>query len=251
MMYKEVFSDKNIISIEEDESSLLKEYASRIENEIPPGNNDSAKDNNAIGDFIIWKTILKIGKNMKTNVVFVSNDEKNDWMLKGNKKSISTRYELIDEFFRETGGFNFISMPYISFLNRQGLIVEEIENKRNLSTISLEELLEQIHHHLAIFLSDSKENNDEYSCLDSDLLSEYLSNFNSLLRIIKSTDDFSDDVNIFLMKDTLEKISKLNYIIDFESHRMKRSTTDIEEELKAYIKKFINIYENYSAGKYF
>ncbi|OOG75563.1 PIN domain-containing protein, partial [Algoriphagus sp. A40] len=199
MMYKEVFSEKNIISIEEDEKSLIEEYTKRITNEIPPGNRDSAKSNNSIGDFIIWKTIIKIGKDLKTNVVFVSNDEKNDWMLKGNKKSISTRYELIDEFFRETGGFNFLSITYDNFLKRQGLIVEEIENKRNIRTINIESILQKLNHSFLMLLNEIN-SNEEHPHIDSDILDPEIYEFNDTLNRIKDTISFSDEILLFDMK---------------------------------------------------
>jgi|GEM_PF-6999873 len=250
MMYKEIFSEENVIFLEEDEKILFEEYEKRILYEIPPGNRDSLKDNNAIGDFLIWKSILKIGKEMKTNVIFVSNDYKNDWLLKGNKKSISTRYELIDEFFRETEGLNFLSIPYVTFLQKQGLIVEEIERNRNSSTLKLEQLIDSIHDYLKNFIEHNPEC-DEDLYLDPDTINNYLNNLEVLINSIDTNHESIDRVEVISMKDLLYVIKSYNYTIYYEAHRMKHSTTQEAINLNASIIKFINLYEAYNIGKYF
>lgn len=250
MMYKEVFSEKNIISIEEDEDSLIEQYNKRMLNDIPPGNKDNLKTANSIGDFIIWKTILKAGKTLKKNVIFVSNDEKNDWMLKGNTKSISTRYELIDEFFRDSNGFNFHSISYIEFLNRQGLIVSEIENKLNSSITNLEQLLDSIYNHLKDFIENNPEG-DEDIFLDPDILEQYMSNLEHLILNSTITSSSIDGEMMFSMKELLSKIKIYNYSVYYEWHRMKHSAKEEALNLNISIIKFINIYESYTLGKHF
>ena len=115
-MYQNTFTENTLIKPTSNEEDLILEYNQRINDEIAPGNKDKSKENNAIGDFVIWKSILELGKEKNKDVIFVSNDEKNDWLLKGNKKSISTKFELVDEFYRFTEGKNFISMNFFSNL---------------------------------------------------------------------------------------------------------------------------------------
>lgn len=75
-------------------------------------------------------------------------------------------------------------------------------------------------------------NNEEYPHIDSDNLDPEIHEFNNVLNQIKDTLSFSDEIHLFNMKEILEKISKLNYIICFENHRMKHSTSTEEVELK-------------------
>jgi predicted nucleic acid-binding protein len=124
LMYSKTFNEAIVIDTDAEEESLIKEYDERIKNSIPPGNKDKAKGDNAIGDFLIWKSIIQLGTTKKRDVVFVTNDEKNDWVVKGNSKPISTRFELVDEFSRLTNGHNFVLVTFSHFLESQGVDVE-------------------------------------------------------------------------------------------------------------------------------
>ena len=55
------------------------------------------------GDFILWKQIIDKSKSDKKDIIFVSNDEKEDWRLKCHGKIIGVRKELIREFENSTG----------------------------------------------------------------------------------------------------------------------------------------------------
>ena len=95
-----------------DELEELKiEGRRRFENKIPPGFKDKNKTNgNEYGDYILWKELMSL----KSNVIFVRNDEKADWCLKSDDGEIlTTNLELLKEFFEETGGKNFIHIPII------------------------------------------------------------------------------------------------------------------------------------------
>lgn len=95
-----------------DELEELKiEGRRRFENKIPPGFKDKNKTNgNEYGDYILWKELMSL----RSNVIFVSNDEKADWCLKSDDGEIlTTNLELLKEFFEETGGKNFIHIPII------------------------------------------------------------------------------------------------------------------------------------------
>ena len=55
------------------------------------------------GDFILWKQIMDKSESDKKDIIFVSNDEKEDWRLKCHGKIIGARKELIKEFESKTG----------------------------------------------------------------------------------------------------------------------------------------------------
>lgn len=106
--------------------TIKEEGKERYEKLIPPGYKDDKKkkgqedDNNAYGDLIIWKQIIKHAKENGTGVVYVTHDQKEDWwnIVKG--KTIGPRVELRKEFMKETGQeFHMYSMnSFISTYNK-------------------------------------------------------------------------------------------------------------------------------------
>lgn len=87
---------------------IKKDGEERYKKSIPPGYKDGVKkkdqedDNNAYGDLIIWKQIIKYSKENNTGIIYVTHDQKEDWwnIVKG--KTIGPRVELRKEFFAET-----------------------------------------------------------------------------------------------------------------------------------------------------
>ena len=87
---------------------IKKEGEERYKKSIPPGYKDGIKkkgreeDNNAYGDLIIWKQIIKYSKQNNIGIIYVTHDQKEDWwnIVKG--KTIGPRVELRREFFTET-----------------------------------------------------------------------------------------------------------------------------------------------------
>lgn len=96
-MYKEIFTTDTIVEVQKPESDIVKDLQFRIDYKIAPGFKDSAKIDDGIGDLIIWTTVLEIAKSKNSNVVFVSNDQKNDWFYKQDKIGLYPRFELFDE----------------------------------------------------------------------------------------------------------------------------------------------------------
>lgn len=93
---------------EEQLEKIYQEGKRRYEQKIPPGYCDENDKKNRskqeiFGDLIIWKQILDKSKSESKNIIFVSNDEKEDWKLEYNGKTIGARKELIKEFFDVTG----------------------------------------------------------------------------------------------------------------------------------------------------
>lgn len=94
--------------VDEDELKKIKEEGKkRFEACIPPGYKDNTKkkesdDNNAYGDLIIWKQIIKYSKDNNKSVIYITHDQKEDWwnIVKG--KTIGPRFELRREFYKET-----------------------------------------------------------------------------------------------------------------------------------------------------
>ena len=80
----------------------IKEEAQRREkNKIPPGYMDNNKEEN-YGDYYIFYSIIEKAKREKKDVIFVTDDEKEDWYLIKNGKKLGGRRELLQEFYVET-----------------------------------------------------------------------------------------------------------------------------------------------------
>ena len=104
-----------------------REGDTRFEHRLPPGFKDGSKGENRFGDLIIWYEILIKSKELKDDfdhVVFLSNDEKSDWVYapksrantnSGNRKFVSNKNpvikiadpRLVTEFSNSLGHSNF------------------------------------------------------------------------------------------------------------------------------------------------
>lgn len=76
---------------------IIKEGELRFKYKIPPGYLDAEKDGiNKFGDLIIWKEILQYAIKSSNNIIFVTNDVKEDWWE--DNKDLRARHELYEEF---------------------------------------------------------------------------------------------------------------------------------------------------------
>lgn len=92
----------NPFTIEEIEK-IAKEGETRYSNNVPPGFKDAAKGDNRYGDLINWKEILRFAKSSHKHIIFIANDEKEDWVCKENGMTIGPLYDLLKEFYNEMG----------------------------------------------------------------------------------------------------------------------------------------------------
>lgn len=115
------------------EAELIKEFNDvRFKNKMPPGYRDGSKDNgNEAGDYIIWSHILKI----EDNIIFVTGDNKPDWVYSepGNKKIISARRELVEEFYDKSDGKTFSIVDPATFVkifnpDVEKTVIEDLSN---------------------------------------------------------------------------------------------------------------------------
>lgn len=93
---------------EEELQQIYKEGEERYTKDPPqpPGYKDIGKrnkknyvKNSEYGDLVIWKEIIRYAKNNNVDIIFVINDDKEDWK---NKDTFDLRHELVDEFNSET-----------------------------------------------------------------------------------------------------------------------------------------------------
>lgn len=253
LMYSKTFPISSILKMTIGEDELISEYNDRIKFNMPPGNKDKSKPTNGIGDFVIWKTILELGKKEKKDIVFISNDEKNDWVLKGNQKTISTKYELVHEFHDETNGNNFLCMTFTNFLETQGVEINFVDNfnfeeffgmpipeEERTGTL---ESLKSIYNDIAIFINNLKTEN-ETNYIEGNI-SEHIKHFKAAFRneFYDTTDWQLFSSFFYKFSDWLTKIDSYNFEIYYQEVRMKRSTDTQRLLMIALAKEFMSQYE--------
>lgn len=119
--------------------------ASRYLENIPPGYMDKNKVKDPktrrekcknFGDLIVWLQTIDMAAAQKVNVIFVTDDGKEDWWLKAGGKTLGPRPELIDEFSSLTNKVLHMYKPdqFLKYANEH--------LKQNVSTATLEEVRE-------------------------------------------------------------------------------------------------------------
>jgi hypothetical protein len=90
----------------------------RADRQIPPGYLDFESgrkgDEEAAGDYLIWRQILDEVQGRAADVLFVTRDGKDDWWRKSSSKAARLpRIELVDEFREHTGRRLFMVEPSV------------------------------------------------------------------------------------------------------------------------------------------
>lgn len=88
--------DSNILE------KIQKEGKERYDNKVPPGYKDQNKSSNMYGDLILWKQIMDFALKNKSNIIFVTVDQKEDWWTTLHGKTLGPRVELKKEFSNVT-----------------------------------------------------------------------------------------------------------------------------------------------------
>lgn len=86
--------------LEEELNEIFKEGELRFKNKIPPGFEDEkTKDGNRkYGDLVLWKQIIKKAKEVKKDVILITDERKVDWWWKiKDGRNMGPRQELIEE----------------------------------------------------------------------------------------------------------------------------------------------------------
>ena len=93
----------NVAPSEEKLEELREKGRHRYEKKIPPGYKDADKSGDGMyGDFILWSEVKEYAKQNKKDVIFVTNDQKEDWFLRVSGLTLCARPELIAEFQKDT-----------------------------------------------------------------------------------------------------------------------------------------------------
>lgn len=86
--------------VDDEFEKMKKEGIRRFEKEIPPGYKDDQKEEN--GDYYIFYSMMREAKDRKKDVIFITDDVKEDWFNIINGEKHGGRSELLNEFYKET-----------------------------------------------------------------------------------------------------------------------------------------------------
>ncbi|MEQ8384066.1 MAG: PIN-like domain-containing protein [Coleofasciculus sp. A1-SPW-01] len=96
---------------DEELDKIYKDAKKRFEKNQPPGYMDDRGKNKKdepekYGDVVIWRQLIDYAKSQNKSLIFVTDDQKEDWWLKHQGKTIGVRPELVQEML-EKAGVNF------------------------------------------------------------------------------------------------------------------------------------------------
>lgn len=96
---------------------IVKEGELRYRNKIPPGYEDYSEKEGfqKYGDLILWKQIIEHIQEKETNVIFITDDQKEDWLIKTKNGEYFPRFELELEL-QSLGGKNLLIYNQSDFL---------------------------------------------------------------------------------------------------------------------------------------
>jgi hypothetical protein len=135
MLYSELFKQPAIREVTIEDHQLEQDCDERRRDKRPPGYKDAAKPTNALGDLLIWHTILELGESEQKSVILVSGDGKPDWWHQSAGQPLYPRFELVEEFRRRSGGQSFHITKFSDFLDLFGAeeaVVQEVRNEEAL-----------------------------------------------------------------------------------------------------------------------
>lgn len=130
-IYSDLFTENTIIEFEWKHDEIKTELEVRNKFNIPPAYKDKGKDDGGIGDFIIWKDILKFGLENKYNIIFVTGDEKADWFHQAMNSKLYPRYELIHEFKEITDGNDIYFISLADLIDLYSIDKQVVDNIRS------------------------------------------------------------------------------------------------------------------------
>ena len=236
-------------SIEE----VIKEGDNRIKNGLPPGYKDHNKEEKykeyqINGDYLIFNSFINYAKENKKDLIFITDDTKEDWFQIVNGEKIGGRRELLSEFYKKTGQFLLIysSEGFINKYNKDNpdsrisaKSVKEIEtfNIKNEWISMLEKGNHDIDNDKRFFFFYNNELSDSEKLICIKKISKRLNVF------INNVDFSTDILNTqkIHLNEIIDLIMKIkNYKIERYDKKFKKIDTIISKILYYYSKEYYN-----------
>lgn len=132
-LYQKLFGSGVVLDASNrSEREVSAEIERRYAHDLPPGYKDKGKADRGVGDYLIWSTILEIGKSRSVDTIFVSADRKSDWWIQSEGSPLYPRFELIEEYRHVTDGKNIHIIDFATLLGMFGAtkeVVAEVKSK--------------------------------------------------------------------------------------------------------------------------
>ncbi len=148
-MYGRVFRNGVVVDAAFDEKEFREELRRRYDERLPPGYKDASKADEGVGDLLIWKTLLHAMAGQGRDLVFVTAEEKADWWHRVGGSPIQPRYELVDEYRRESGGGTLHLVNLSNFLrvftHASAAVVDEVEEAEAILGFRVDPNAVQVH----------------------------------------------------------------------------------------------------------
>ncbi|MEY8755747.1 PIN domain-containing protein [Peribacillus frigoritolerans] len=128
---------------------IYSEGEQRYQYKVPPGYMDLVKDNKdntkreKFGDLILWKQLLNQAQESNDGIIFITNDEKEDWwVLDKNDIPLRPRAELFVEF-KEYSDQPLVIMNLTNFINHVSIINNMVDHTTHIE-MNADEISEEL-----------------------------------------------------------------------------------------------------------
>lgn len=200
---------------EEKLKQIYKEGKERYAKLVPPGYKDDKKgEPKCYGDLIVWNQLMDHAKQSKKNIIFITDDAKDDWWLKRDGRTIMPRIELRKEFLDKTQGMYFHMYSPQNFL--------EYYQRNNSSAVNIEKSSLQIVGQISIDGVLNENNLDDNINLLADLdIKAKLADIADRLNNITSSEFFHNDLELYEMNlDGLRsQYNVFSSLVEFDNQR--------------------------------
>lgn len=220
----------------EELEALKREGAERYKNNIPPGYKDAAKqkeqsDNNAYGDLIIWKQIMKYAVESDKDIIFVTHDQKEDWWYKTKGKTIGPRFELKKEFQNETKRmFHMYRMD--SFINEYNrLNSEKIEKSAVDEVINLDRQMLRKYAEGLLHVQECLEAKEA----ELNAIKKEIEHVNRELAVISSIAETDDNVNFSKERRRYSNVKRRKAALESMMLQLQEELESLEKEKFVYL----------------
>lgn len=137
LAYQKIFGPEVVVEYEPNRAKTAQDWKTRLDQKVPPGYKDAGKPDKGIGDFLIWLTILEIGSSNQKDLIFVTGEEKADWLVRSGNEGVYPRSELIDEYRRRTNGRNLQLLKLADLLREVGVPERIVEDVRDAEALDV------------------------------------------------------------------------------------------------------------------
>ncbi|KNY13779.1 hypothetical protein AKG11_26805 [Shinella sp. SUS2] len=103
-IYAATFGKEHLIGPGMANEKVIEEMHYGLLHQVPPGYKDASKDDQGIGDVLVWLSLLDLGKTLGKDLVFVTGEQKADWFVRAGKQPLYPRPELVDAYRRASAG---------------------------------------------------------------------------------------------------------------------------------------------------